>query len=87
MSSLELINLEKRYGETLAVRGVNLNLPAIDFSVGDKPNAEFVVSVLHTSPFSGKLNAAGADRANSLKQVLGNTSQQKCEAILTVETF
>ena len=31
MSSLELINLEKRYGETLAVRGVNLNLPASQY--------------------------------------------------------
>ena len=75
------------YKNTQNVGTVNYESGAIDFSVGDKPNAEFVVSVLHTSPFSGKLNAAGADRANSLKQVLGNTSQQKCEAILTVETF
>lgn len=75
------------YRNTQNVGTVNYESGAIDFSVGDKPNAEFVVSVLHTSPFSGKLNAAGADRANSLKQVLGNTSQQKCEAILTVETF
>ena len=75
------------YRNTQNVGTINYESGAIDFSVGDKPNAEFVVSVLHTSPFSGKLNAAGADRANSLKQVLGNTSQQKCEAILTVETF
>ena len=31
MSSLELINLEKRYGETHAVRGVNLNLPSSQY--------------------------------------------------------
>ena len=31
MSSLELINLEKRYGETQAVRGVNLNLPSSQY--------------------------------------------------------
>ena len=66
---------------------INYETGAMDFTVGEKPNAEFVVSVLHTSPFSGKLNSADADRANSLVQVLGNTPQQKCEAILTVETF
>ena len=76
-----------KYRTTQDVGTVNYESGAIDFTVGDKPNAEFVVSVLHTSPFSGKLNAAGADRANSLKQVLGNTPQQKCESILTVETF
>ena len=75
------------YKNTQVVGSCNYESGALDFTVGDKPNAEFVVSVLHTSPFSGKLNAAGADRANSLKQVLGNTSQQKCEAIITVETF
>ena len=31
MSSLELINLEKRYGETQAVRGVNLNLSSSQY--------------------------------------------------------
>ena len=31
MSSLELINLEKQYGETQAVRGVNLNLPSSQY--------------------------------------------------------
>ena len=66
---------------------INYETGAMDFTVGEKPNAEFVVSVLHTSPFSGKLNSADADRGNSLVQVLGNTPQQKCEAILTVETF
>ena len=59
----------------------------VDWTLTEKPNAEFVVSLLHTSPFSGKLNSTDADRANSLVQILGNTPQQKCEAILTVETF
>tara|TARA_R100001510_G_C7655746_1_gene215090 strand:+ start:1868 stop:3361 length:1494 start_codon:yes stop_codon:yes gene_type:complete len=76
-----------KYKTTQDVGSCNYESGALDFTVGDKPNAEFVVSVLHTSPFSGKLNAAGADRANSLKQVLANTPQQKCESILTIETF
>ena len=76
-----------KYKTTQDVGSVNYESGALDFTVGDKPNSEFVVSVLHTSPFSGKLNAAGADRANSLKQVLANTPQQKCESILTIETF
>ena len=57
------------------------------FTVAERPNAEFVVSVLHTSPFSGKLDPTTAGRVNSLRQILGNTPQQKCEAVLTVETF
>ena len=66
---------------------INYETGAVDWTLPEKPNAEFVLSLLHTSPFSGKLNSSGADRANSLKQVLGNTPQQKCEAVLTVETF
>ena len=65
---------------------INYETGAINFTVS-KPNAEFVVSVLHTSPFSGKLDGTTTGRLNSLRQILGNTPQQKCEAILTVETF
>ena len=75
------------YKNTQFVGTINYESGAIDFTVGDKPNAEFVVSLLHTSAMSGALSAAGSGRANSLRQVLGNTPQQKCEAILTVETF
>ncbi len=57
------------------------------WTVPEKPNAEFVVSCLHTSPFSGKLDATTTGRLNSLRQVLGNTPQQKCEAKLTVTTY
>tara|TARA_R110002020_G_scaffold469340_1_gene694306 strand:+ start:432 stop:1943 length:1512 start_codon:yes stop_codon:yes gene_type:complete len=72
---------------TQMVGTINYESGAIDFTVGGKPNAEFVVSLLHTSAMSGALSTAGSGRANSLRQVLGNTPQQKCEAILTVETF
>ena len=75
------------YKNTQFVGTINYESGAIDFTVGDKPNAEFVVSLLHTSAMSGALSTAGSGRANSLRQVLGNTPQQKCEAILTVETF
>ena len=72
---------------TQMVGTINYESGAIDFSVGEKPNSEFVVSLLHTSAMSGALSTAGSGRANSLRQVLGNTPQQKCEAVLTVETF
>ena len=75
------------YKNTQVVGSCNYESGAIDFTVGDKPNSEFVVSLLHTSAMSGALSTAGSGRANSLRQVLGNTPQQKCEAILTVETF
>jgi len=69
---------------------VNYETGAIEWTVSERPNAEFVVSVLHTSALSGKLATSTTGnnvRVNSLRQVLGNTPQQKCEAILTVETF
>ena len=72
---------------TTKVGTINYESGEINFSVGEKPNAAFVVSLLHTSAMSGKLSTAGSGRANSLRQVFGNTPQQKCESILTVETF
>ena len=69
---------------------VNYETGAIEWTISDRPNAEFVVSVLHTSAMSGKLATSTAGnnvRVNSLRQVLGNTPQQKCEAVLTVQTF
>ena len=69
---------------------INYETGAIDFIVSEKPNAEFVVSVLHTSALSGKLATSTSGnnvRVNSLRQVLANTPQQKCEAKLTVQTF
>ena len=75
------------YKNNITVGTINYESGAVDFTVADKPNAEFVVSLLHTSAMSGKLSTAGSGRANSLRQVFGNTPQQKCEAVLTVETF
>ena len=66
---------------------INYETGAIDFTVGEKPNAEFVVSCTHSGPFSGKLDPTAAGRKNCLVQVLGNTPQQKCEAVLTIETY
>tara|TARA_R110002020_G_scaffold223840_4_gene433050 strand:- start:213 stop:1772 length:1560 start_codon:yes stop_codon:yes gene_type:complete len=66
---------------------INYETGAIDWTITDRPNAEFVVSVLHTSPFSGKLDATTTGRLNSLRQILGNTPQQKCEAKLTITTY
>ena len=75
------------WNNTQKVGTINYESGAIDFTVGEKTNAAFVVSLLHTSAMSGALSTTGSGRANSLRQVLGNTPQQKCEAILTVETF
>ena len=69
------------------VGSINYETGLHSFTVSERPNAEFVVSVLHTSPFSGKLDPTTTGRLNSLRQILGNTPQQKCEAILTVETY
>ena len=66
---------------------INYETGAIDFTVPNYANAEFVISCLHSGPFSGKLDGITAGRQNSLVQVLANTPQQKCEAKLTVMTF
>tara|TARA_R100000234_G_C4990863_1_gene175475 strand:+ start:22 stop:1569 length:1548 start_codon:yes stop_codon:yes gene_type:complete len=66
---------------------VNYETGAISWNLSDRPNAEFVVSVLHTGAFSGKLDATQSNRRNSLRQILGNTTQQKCEAQLTIMTY
>ena len=75
------------YKNERIVGTINYESGAIDWTISERPNAEFVVSVLHSSPFSGRLDPTTTGRLNSLRQVLGNTPQQKCEAILTVETF
>ena len=69
---------------------VNYETGAIEWTISERPNAEFVVSVLHTSAMSGKLATSTSGnnvRINSLRQVFGNTPQQKCEAKLTVTTY
>ena len=69
---------------------VNYETGAINWTISERPNAEFVVSVLHTSAMSGKLATSTSGnnvRVNSFRQVLGNTPQQKCEAKLTVKTY
>ena len=66
---------------------INYESGAIDFTIPELTDSEFVVSLLHTSAMSGALSTAGSGRANSLRQVLGNTPQQKCEAVLTVTTY
>jgi len=55
---------------------INYETGAVDMT-GCPVNAEFVVTCLHSSAFSGKLNDATTDRINSLVNVLANTTSQK----------
>ena len=61
---------------------INYETGAIDFTA--LPNAEFVVSCLHTSAFSGKMDATDAAKMNTLKAVYGNTPNQKWDGQLTI---
>ena len=72
---------ERKVGE------INYETGAHFFTIPERPNAEYKFSALHTSPFSGKLDGTASGRTNALRQVLGNTTQQKCEAKLTVTTY
>ena len=50
-------------------------------------NAEFVVSCIHTSAFSGKVNPSEADRINSLIDIYANTPSTKWNGSVKVRTW
>ena len=52
--------------------------------VNAPPNAEWVISFLHTSAFSGRIHATDASKMNALKAIYGNTPDQKLNAELTI---
>tara|TARA_Y100000310_G_scaffold297443_1_gene330468 strand:+ start:841 stop:2430 length:1590 start_codon:yes stop_codon:yes gene_type:complete len=62
---------------------VNYETGAIDM-IACPVNAEFVISCLHTSAFSGAKNATATEKNNSLKQIYGNTPNQNGYAELTI---
>ena len=66
---------------------INYETGAVDWTISSCPNAEFVFSALYNSPLSGKQDATDAAKVNSLIEVLGNTPQQKGNAVLKIETF
>ena len=51
---------------------------------GCPANAEFVVSCLDTSAFSGRQNSTNAAKMNALKAVYGNMTNQKATGELTI---
>tara|TARA_Y100000590_G_scaffold466960_1_gene644070 strand:- start:5687 stop:7264 length:1578 start_codon:yes stop_codon:yes gene_type:complete len=65
---------------------INYETGAIDFK-NAPPNAEFVISCMHTSAFSGKLNESEADRINSLIAIHANTPNQKMNGSVKVRTY
>ena len=73
------------YGNLVgAGRGtINYETGAIDFT-NAPVNAEFVVSCLHTSPFSGRQDATNTAKMNSLKAIYGNMPNQKASGELTI---
>ena len=62
---------------------INYETGAVDF-VGP-PNAEFVISCLHTSAFSGKQHATDTAKMNTVKAIYGNVPNQKWSGELTIE--
>ena len=65
---------------------INYETGALDLR-GCPPNAEFVVSALTNSAFSGKLNESETDRANSLVEVFANTPATKRSGTLNIRTY
>ena len=65
---------------------INYETGAIDFR-NAPPNAEFVISCMHTGAFSGKLNESETDRINSLIAIHANTPNQKGNGQVTIRTY
>ena len=65
---------------------INYETGAIDIT-GCPANAEFVVSCLHSSAFSGKLNEAETDRINSIVEILANSPSQKWSGSVKVRAY
>ena len=65
---------------------INYETGAIDFR-NAPPNAEFVISCMHTGAYSGKLNESETDRINSLIAIHANTPNQKGSGQVTVKTY
>ena len=65
---------------------INYETGAIDMT-GCPVNAEFVVSALTNSAFSGKLNESEANRINSIVEILANTPSQKWTGSVVVKTY
>ena len=62
---------------------INYETGAINIT-GCPPNAEFVVSALTNSAFSGRQNATNAAKMNSLKAIYGNMTNQTGAGELTI---
>ena len=65
---------------------INYETGAIDM-ISCPVNAEFVVTCLHTSPFSGKQDATNTTKMNKLKHIYGNVPNQKWNGELTITRY
>ncbi len=64
---------------------INYETGAVDFHA--PVEAEFVISCLHTSAFSGRVNESETDRINSLVDIYANTTNQKWTGEVKVKTY
>ena len=65
---------------------INYETGAVDIQSGF-PNAEFVVSCLHSSAFSGKITESETDRINCLVSIDANVPNQKTTGKVTVRSL
>jgi len=65
---------------------INYETGEIDIKSGPA-NAQFQISVVHSSPFSGKRDATEAARANSLVSVYANVQNKKMNGKLDVRVY
>ena len=65
---------------------INYETGALDIISAPK-NAQFVVTALTKSAFSGKLNESETGRINSLVEILANTPSQKWNGSVKIKTW
>ena len=67
---------------------INYETGAINFT--GPANAEFVITALYNSPFSGRVKSAsitGIDQINALSAIHANTTSQKADANIKIEMY
>ena len=86
------LSYDDAYGNLVggAITGgtINYETGAVDFR--GPSNAEFVITALYNSPFSGKIKSKGGDAMeaiNSLQAIHANTTNQKHKAKLRIELY
>ena len=87
-----LLSYDDGYGNLTGglIDGGSINYETGAISFRGPSNAEFVITALYNSPFSGRIKSAsitGIDQINALSAIYANTTSQKYDANIKIELY